>query len=70
MIWRMGYMFIMMLTGLAIRTMVIVIRWVVFSAEDQLQTERRLATQPISYRIKAKSSVLFFIPSKLKAKLT
>lgn len=70
MTWRMGYMFIMMLIGLSLKTIIVLVRWAVEEAKQPLSVEKNLGIQPVPSENKDRSSVLFFIPSKLKAKLT
>lgn len=69
MVCRMAYMFIMMLTGLSIKVLVATIKWLVLEVEPY-QREGKSLNRAFTNRSDRESSILFFIPSKLKSKLT
>jgi len=69
MVCRMGYIFLMMLTGLFIKAMVTIIKWLVAELQPYHLEQKPLKSDVIE-RTSTESSILFFNPSKLKSKLT
>jgi hypothetical protein len=63
-------MFLMMLTGLSLKTMVIIIKWIAAVVGQYYHVVEKSAKRSLIYRMGSGLSFLFFNPSKLKSKLT